>query len=880
MNTIKIENDYWRIRKTDGEQIDLTGTVENRAQAALTALKNSDCGGVISQKVLIQDDQTLVSFDQWLTEKLNKPFVQGTKEDYQKLSQKIPWELHYYGYTPGKDEYSVESLLTVGNGFMGLRGTTPEMEIADENYPGLYLASLYNTAASDVAGHTIYNEDFVNAPNLQKIYLIIDDERIDIASNRLLSFERTLDLKTGLFQSHAVIETSRGKQIDIQTKKISSMAQVNYYSISYAFTPLNFSGVIQVISEADGTVYNYNVARYRSLTNQHLNILATDANQNKAILVAKTKQSGITISQTSELFSDTLDLNDLHNDVTTNKVIQTLTVPVKEETTYTLEKTVNVQKIRKEENSSSLEITPQQFPRFGTLYQDSTLEWEKLWEKAAIEVNGDLMSQKMLNLHTYHLLVSASPNANQSLDASITARGLHGEAYRGHIFWDELFILPFYTLHFPKTAREILLYRYRRLHAAKTDAKKAGYEGAMFPWQSGLDGTEQSQELHLNPISGEWKEDHSRLQRHVSLAIAYNVWQYWHITRDREFMEDYGLELILEIAKFWQSAATWDKNQNRYFIDRVMGPDEFHENYPNAEQGGLKNNAYTNMMVVWLFEEVEKLKHQMSETAFKNATAKTNVDEEILTSMADIRQKLTLEINQEGIIAQFEGYFDLKDLDWGHYKEKYKNIYRMDRILNAEGKSADAYKVAKQADSLMIFYNFSTAQVNDILTDLDYTLPEDYVEKNLHYYLQRTSHGSTLSRVVHAQLAAMVDDKNLAWKLYQEALSSDYHDIQGGTTAEGIHAGVMAATTFIPLTTFAGLDIREDILKFQPNLPTEWKDIAFNFSFRGIDFNINVTHETITLLASQATEVIVLGNTLCLEAQTQQTIYYKKGAFK
>lgn len=244
-----------------------------------------------------------------------------------------------------------------------------------------------------------------------------------------------------------------------------------------------------------------------------------------------------------------------------------------------------------------------------------------------------------------------------------------------------------------------------------------------------IDGSEQSQELHLNPISGEWKEDHSRLQRHVSLAIAYNIWQYWHNTQDRVFMEQYGLELMLEVAHFWQSAATWDDAAQRYFIDKVMGPDEFHESYPNSEQGGLKNNAYTNMMVVWLFEEIENLQQQLSAESFQAVLEKTALTPADIAAMADIRTKLGLEIDPEGIIAQFEGYFQLEDLDWAHYKEKYGNIYRMDRILNAEGKSADSYKVAKQADSLMIFYNFSKEQVNQILADLSYQLPTDYIEK-------------------------------------------------------------------------------------------------------------------------------------------------------
>ncbi|MXS26652.1 glycosyl hydrolase family 65 protein [Enterococcus gallinarum] len=875
MNKIEITNDQWLLADHMGAIFTFTGTTNERIAALKKQLEKNQEGGILSDSFVFTNEEGTFSLDQWLTEKLNRAFVCGTEESFEEKRLEIPWQLEYYGYTPGKDEYSVESLLTVGNGFIGLRGTTPEMEISDANYPGLYLASLYNTAESEVSDRTITNEDFVNAPNLQKIYLVIDNEKIDIAQNTLLSFKRQLNLKTGLFTSFAEIETQTKKQLRIETQKIANMRNSHHYSILYRFTPLNFTGEINVISEADGSVYNYNVARYRSLTNKHLTIQTTEYFKSKALLIARTNQSDITVCQASQLFSDDFSLETLKSEKTAEKVIQKLTISVEKNRTYTLEKSVTVAKYQMGEQTTTSKLALLSLPRFKEMYAESKEAWRKLWENAAITIDGDLMSQKMLNLHTYHLLVSAAPNAyEQSLDASITARGLHGEAYRGHIFWDELFILPFYILHFPKTAREILLYRYQRLTAAKKAAKEAGYQGAMFPWQSGLDGTEQSQELHLNPISGEWKEDHSRLQRHVSLAIAYNVWQYWHNVRDRSFMEQYGLELILEIAHFWQSAATLDSLTGRYSIEGVMGPDEFHESYPNSQKGGLKNNAYTNMMVVWLFEEVEKLRNQLSPEIFQSVAAKVQLSEDNFSQMTDIRKNLCLEINPEGIIAQFEGYFDLKDLDWDHYREKYGNIYRMDRILNAEGKSADAYKVAKQADSLMIFYNFSTAQVHQILDDLTYRLPEDYVEKNLHYYLARTSHGSTLSRVVHAQLAAMVDQQDLAWSLYQEALYSDYRDIQGGTTAEGIHAGVMAATLYIPLTTFAGIDFREDVMRIDPNLPKQWQNIQFNIQVRGINYHFNVTHETLTVVADQNTTIILSGATHELKANKEQSINY------
>lgn len=856
------------------ETLTVTGTVNEKAQQLVAILTDTAINGgmITGDEVILDQPDGIFELSQWLTEKLNLPFVLAT-DNFTKAAEDLKWQVTYHGYRPGKDEYSVESLLTVGNGFMGLRGTMPEMEISDDHYPATYLASLYNTAASIVADQTIYNEDFVNAPNLQKIYLIVDDEKIAFEKDQIKKLTRTLHMKTGLFTANAIVTTKSGKDIAIKVKKIANMEHTAQYSIHYAFMPLNFSGTVTVVTEADGDVYNYNVARYRSLTKDHLDITGLHATGKKALLVAKTKASEITVTQYSELFSDTLDLTQLENTQTDKVIRQKITFSAAKNTWYSLDKTVSVAQRRKEESPLEIDLNTITLPDFKTSAAQSAIAWQILWDKAAITISGDLMSQKLLNLHTYHLLCSASPNGNKGLDASITARGLHGEAYRGHIFWDELFILPFYIIHFPKTAREILLYRYRRLKAAKIDAKKAGYKGAMFPWQSGLEGTEQSQELHLNPISGKWKEDHSRLQRHVSLAIAYNIWQYFNNAQDEDFMKQYGLELMLEIAHFWESAAIWDEKLERYSIDHVMGPDEFHESYPNSEKGGLKNNAYTNMMVVWLFEEIARLQEVLP-TDFAATVEKSGISAETLHRMKDIKNKLALEINEDGIIAQFEGYFNLKDLDWDYYQEKYGNVYRMDRILNAEGHSADEYKVAKQADSLMIFYNFPQQKVDEILQDLNYDLPADYVTKNLAYYLARTSHGSTLSRVVHAQLAAMVDDQDLAWQLYKEALYSDYRDIQGGTTAEGIHAGVMAATLYIPLTTFAGLDIRQEVLNLTPNLPKAWESLSYKLKIRGVHFAIALTHRKIIITADETITIKVCGKPVTLEAGVKTAVSY------
>lgn len=305
-----------------------------------------------------------------------------------------------------------------------------------------------------------------------------------------------------------------------------------------------------------------------------------------------------------------------------------------------------------------------------------------------------------------------------------------------------------------------------------------------------------------------------------------------------------------------------------------MGPDEFHEMYPDAKEGGLTDNAYTNIMTSWMLARVPDLLSKMDDESAKAVLKKIGLTESEMNRWNEIHKKLRLVISEEGIISQYDGYFELKELDWDYYREKYGNIYRMDRLLKAEGKSADDYKVAKQADTLMTFYNLDKTQVDAILNDLGYQLPDDYLMKNMEYYLARTSHGSTLSRVVHAQLADVIGNRQLSWELYADALSSDFNDIQGGTTAEGIHAGVMAGTIMIAISTYGGVDTRGELLSVNPALPDSWKKMSFNLKFRSTRYSFLLSHSSIEVKADSDSTILLLGKEQKLLANETLTTNY------
>ncbi|NOY50496.1 MAG: beta-phosphoglucomutase family hydrolase [Chlorobi bacterium] len=850
--------------KNLGADISRSVVVED-ASSGVAAGKNGNFGLVLGlarennhQALLINgadivvDDIAEFDFGQ-----IEKWFEKGMEEE--------SWKLRYHDYIPEKEK-SREALLSVGNGFFGCRGAMEESSANKYNYPGTYIAGMYNRLTTTISGRDIVNEDFVNVPNwLVFKFKIDDDPWFNPNDGDIAHIDRSLNLKTGLLSRKMKVIDELGRETLIESERIASMYNPHLAAIRYKITALNYSACLSLASAIDGTIINEGVERYKSLNSKHLESIGQGGENNISYLEVKTNQSDIHIATVSKLICD----KDIRFGVSTDDgiVYTYMDYDIQEGKSIEFQKLVSIHsslgtkgdlKDAALSNLSSLN-------GFDAIFSASKLAWAELWTEADIKIEGDRKSQGLLRLHLYHLLVSAS-NHNQKIDASITARGLHGEAYRGHIFWDELFILPFYNIHFPKTARELLMYRYRRLQKAKDYAKEHGYLGAMYPWQSGSNGSEETQVVHLNPVSGEWGEDHSSLQRHVSLAIAYNVWQYVNTTSDIDFLKKYGAEMILEIARFWASKCQFNKKTKKYSIGEVMGPDEFHESYPGAEKGGLKDNAYTNLMVAWLFGKVPEI----LETIWADGEDLLNrikLTEGELELWSDIQHNLNLLVKDD-IISQYDGYFDLKELDWDYYMKKYGDVYRMDRLLKAEGKSADDYKVAKQADMLMTFYNLNKETVDKLLEDLSYKLSSDYLNKNLEYYLKRTSHGSTLSRVVHAQLAQIIGNEELSWELYSDALASDFDDIQGGTTAEGIHAGVMAGTIMIAISTFAGVDTRGEILNVNPKLPGDWKAIRFKMKFKNANYSFAISKEKVEVETDKETIIKFKNEVFSLKANS------------
>ncbi|MDT8401257.1 MAG: HAD-IA family hydrolase [Bacteroidales bacterium] len=829
------------------------------AVSGVQAGKNGNFGLVIGVAREDNVNELKINGGDIVLEDLSEISIEDINEWFEKGLDEDTWCLQYFDYDFEK-ERSREALLTVGNGYFGTRGALEESSANKVNYPGTYISGLYNRLNSNVAGKDIENEDLVNIPNWLPVKFRIGKDdwfSFDTESGmKINSMKRKLDFGKGELFREIELEDHKGRRTIVRSSRFAAMHYKHIAALKYTVIPLNYDEEITIRSELNGNHINAGVERYSDLNQQHMTHIAERIDCNRSYLKVQTTESNVIIKIAARhILNGSEDLDKvMKSECSKGKSCQNFTVMGKRGEEIVLEKLVSIY------TSQDTRVTiPEKHARMAIdkmINYDRELElsaqtWERIWNELDIKVEGDRTAQKLIRLHLYHMLVTASPH-HKDLDAGIPPRGLHGEAYRGHIFWDELYILPMYNIHFPEVVRSVLMYRYRRLDKARDAARENGFRGAMFPWQSGSDGREETQIVHLNPVSGKWGDDYSRLQRHVSLAIAYNLCNYYNVSGDKTFMMKYGAEMLFEICRFWESKCVYDDTRKGYHIHRVMGPDEFHEKLPGSKEGGLTDNAYTNIMVSWMMGRANEFVEMLEEEEKKKLLEKYEVGQEELDRWNDISSNLLLNVNDEGVIEQFEGYFDLEELDWDAYREKYGDIHRLDRILKAEGKSPDDYKLAKQADLLMVFFNLGFEKSGEIIKKLGYQMPGDYIRKNFDYYISRTSHGSTLSRLVHADLAYRLGDYDMAWDMYMQALSSDLVDIQGGTTGEGIHCGVMAGTVYMVLSVFCQLDLSGDEPSLCPDLPGHWKGVKFNFSFRDIHFRVAIFPKTLEIIADRS----------------------------
>jgi trehalose/maltose hydrolase-like predicted phosphorylase len=758
------------------------------------------------------------------------------------------WVIRFTGYEPD-DETRREALCTTGNGLFATRGAWPGARADGVHCPGTYLAGCYNRLSDTVAGRTVENESLVNLPDWLPLSFAVEDGPWLTPDNaEVLDHTLELDLLRGVLTRRFRLRDEAGRIVAGAERRFVSMADPHLAGQALTLVAENWTGRIRISAGVDGAVRNEGVERYRALSGQHLTAVERRTRADGTALVAAvTSMSRIRVAVAAR---STLGAGSEWQPLGGGlDAFRHASAPVAAGDEVVVRKVAAVFSSRDPAvaEPATAAVAAVAGTDFDALQERHVLAWSQLWRRFDLDLvepaDGTLLAARF---NLFHLLQSTSPHSADA-DAGVPARGLHGEAYRGHIFWDELFVFPVLTLRMPSLTRALLRYRCRRLGAARQAARAERLAGAMYPWQSGSDGREESQWLHLNPLSGRWTPDITFLQRHVGLAVAYTMWQYVEATGDTDFLIEHGAEVILEVARFFAGLTAYDAGRDRYVIRGVVGPDEFHTGYPGVPPAGIDNNAYTNLLAVWVLRRAAAVLDRLPAWRRTELTESIGLRPEELDRWHDITHRMFVPFH-DGVISQFEGYGELLELDWEDYRSRYGDIRRLDRILEAEGRSVNDYRVSKQADVLMLFYLLSPGELRELTDRLGYRLNTETIRRTVGYYLDRTSHGSTLSSVVHAWgLAELDPDRALGF--LDQTLHSDSDDVPRGTTAEGIHLAAMAGGIDLLQRRFTGLAVHGDELRFDPRWPERLGQLRMALQYRDHMLHVGVSATEVTVRA-------------------------------
>jgi beta-phosphoglucomutase len=718
--------------------------------------------------------------------------------------------------------HSRETVFTIGNGYLGTRGSFEEGYI--RALPATFIHGVYD----DVP--VVYTE-LANCPDWLPLVISINGEsptetlreRFRLDQGEILRYDRQLDLRQGIFSRSLRWRSPSGKTIDIHFERFASLADQHVLGQRCQVTPVDFDGMIEIQASINGYPENQGFNHWEAI------------DQGKTAagiwLHSRTRGSRIEIGMAARMaISGTEAALEVHTAPGYPTI--TATFLATSQQTVTVEKTVTVFTSREvSQPVSAAQEKLAQLPDYITLLQANAQAWNQVWHYSDILIEGDSKAAFAVRYNLFQLLIAA-PKDDEKV--SIPAKTLSGFGYRGHIFWDtEIFILPFFTFTQPVLARNLLSYRYHTLNGARRKASHYGYKGAMYAWESAVTGDEVTPRWSLpSDFYGEdiriWCRDH---EIHISSDISYTVWYYWQATGDDEWMQKCGAEIILDTAIFWNSRVEFNSEQDRYEIRGVIGADEYHE--------FVHNNTFTNRIVQWHLEKaliVDDWLHQNFPEQAQELEQKLQLTAEIKTQWSDIIAKIWIPYDAEtGLIEQFEGFFQLEDVNLNDYEPRTQS---MQGILGIE--KTNKLQVLKQPDVLMLLY---------LMRELgDFPYNQKSLQANWDYYAPRTdiTYGSSLGPAIHAILASDLGKSAEAYERFMQAAMVDLEDVRGNA-ADGIHGanagGIWQAVVF----GFGGIKLRDSRPLANPHLPQGWTRLKFKLQWRGkwheFDLRPQITQE-------------------------------------
>ncbi len=750
-----------------------------------------------------------------------------------------------------------EAIMALGNGYMGIRSAT------EENYAN----EIRDTFVAGTFNQFDENEvtELPNVADVFNIKLKLNGEVLDLTHGKLSDYSRQLNVKTGEVTRYVTWTSDKGDEYKLTFRRFASLHNLHLLGQKIEITPINNKLNLNLVSGINGQMTNTGV--------QHFSEGA------KRLFDGKYLQLVQTTTQTKIDFV----LNTVHNFKLNEKELDTkgfifmdrryigmsYDLEVAQNDTLVFEKLTNVNTSRDLDNegldleqlkvNSYEQLKEIDKRNYESHLEDSVKAWEeKIWNDYEITIDSDdIYDQLAIRFAHYHLTVMTPAHDNRM---NIGAKGLSGEGYKGHTFWDtEIFILPFFTYTNPKVARSLLEYRYKTLKGAHKKAEENGYEGAMFPWESAWleDGEVTPVWGAADIITGKSTKIWSGfIEQHITSDVAFGCWQYYQVTKDEDFMDKYGYELFMDTAKFWQSRLEWNEEAEQYHINNVIGPDEYKEH--------VNNNAFTNYTAHWTIKNAMVYYDLLKETKpeiFDRLNKKLDL-EGTYKKWADKIDKIFLPVPREEdlVIAQDDTYLDKEIIDLTKYKNQ-ENVGSLFKDYNLE--QVNEIQVSKQADIMVLFY---------LLEDL---FEKDVKVANWNYYEPKTLHDSSLSLSTHCVLANDLENHDLAYDLFKQASKIDLGENMK-TSDAGIHAASLGGLWQCIVCGFGGVRMIGGKLRIEPKLPKQWNGFTYPINWQGDRLVVTIEKDkfTVTNESDKNKDVEFIHNNEAINFKNTVTINY------
>lgn len=721
-----------------------------------------------------------------------------------------------------------ESVFCLVNGYMGVRGMLEEGFSGKSQLDGTYLAGVYETSRLQYIwerpGDPKFIKKIIKSVNWVGIGIEAGGEAVDLAKGKLESYSRTLDMKRGVLSRTFVWTGESGKTTEVVFERFVSMDSKHQGAVRCAVKPLNYDGSVRLVPSLKFDASS--------------GWVETADDGQKLALVCDTEKSGFRVAVCADIAVTSGSVQAQHLVKSSGCRALAMDFRVQQGDVVSIDKLVSLVTSRDENKDEVRAACQRQLAGYVKAGYAKLLErhiavWDRIWEESDIFIEGDVSAQQGIRYSIFQL-----QQAYRSGDAyvNIGAKGLTGDVYSGQAFWDtEIYLLPFYLYSNPAAARDLVLFRYNTLNKARARAAEMGYRGAMFPMCT-VDGEEHCVV---------WEYGQGEI--HIIAAIAYGAFQYVRVSGDDAFMADYGLEIMIETARYYANRTVYNEHKQAYVINQVTGPDEY--------QVMVDNNCYTNTMAVWnmrtVLEQIGKVKNSFPDK-WADLEAKISFKPEEAVLWEKIINGMRIPYNEKlGIFEQDDSYLSHDYVDPKSVPDEQIPLYRnwpMERIMRST--------LLKQPDVLLLMYLLSEQ------------FDEKTVRRNYNFYTPRTIHDSSLSPCIHSILATRLGYQEESLKFYASTARMDLDDCNKNTF-EGLHLACMGGAWMTVVHGFAGLRMNNDLLSFTPVIPAQWTGYRFKLHYRNrtLVFSVNRQQVSAELLNGEALDVLVSGERLHLSAK-------------